>query len=232
MTRPVTGRDEALALLRAHLPVLRERFGVRDLRLFGSTARDEATAESDVDILVGSLDCEWSWGRSEAEVYLEALFGRKVDLVEQRHMRREYLPWVEAEAVDPLNPRPHMPNESRPKRWDVYIRDMLKYCREVTAFTAGMDYDAYLADERTLRAVSFNLLQIGELAGKAPPSVREAHPEIAWRETIGLRNRIAHAYYQIEPAKLWEIIQHHVPALAEQLEPLLAEAEAEAELED
>ncbi len=229
MSNQAISRDEALALLRAHLPVLRERFGVRDLRLFGSTARDEATAESDVDILVGSLDCEWSWGRSEAEVYLEALFGRKVDLVEQRHMRREYLPWVEAEAVDPLNPRPHMPDESRPKRWDVYVREMQQRCARVIGSTTGINYEEFLADEDRFDLVSFHLLQLGEQAGKIPRRVRDAHPEIAWRETIGLRHRIVHAYYQIEPEQLWEIIQAHVPALAQRLILLLAEAEAELE---
>ena len=45
-------RDEILALLRAHKPVLERRFGIVDLALFGSFARDSATASSDIDILV------------------------------------------------------------------------------------------------------------------------------------------------------------------------------------
>jgi len=40
-------RDEAIALTRAQLPELRQRFGVRQLAVFGSVARDEATAASD-----------------------------------------------------------------------------------------------------------------------------------------------------------------------------------------
>ncbi len=45
-------RDKVLQILRGHLSVLNERFGVRSLALFGSVARDEATAGSDVDVLV------------------------------------------------------------------------------------------------------------------------------------------------------------------------------------
>lgn len=45
-------RDEILAILRALLPELRERYGVRSLSLFGSAARDEMTETSDVDVLV------------------------------------------------------------------------------------------------------------------------------------------------------------------------------------
>lgn len=44
-------RDEVLQILRENQDVLNERFGVRSLALFGSVARDEATADSDVDLL-------------------------------------------------------------------------------------------------------------------------------------------------------------------------------------
>jgi predicted nucleotidyltransferase len=45
-------RDEAISTLRGYLPALRRDFGVRRLSLFGSTARDEAREDSDLDILV------------------------------------------------------------------------------------------------------------------------------------------------------------------------------------
>ena len=230
MSDPVIGRDEALALLREHLPVLRERYGVCELALFGSTARDAATADSDVDILVTfDRTPETSWGCYEAQSYLAEVFGRNVDMVERRLMRKEYLPWVEADAVDPLNPRPYMPDHSRPKRWDVYIEDMQKHCRQVLDFTTGMDYESYVSDAKTTAATSFSLSQIGEVAGKIPQDVRDSHPEIEWDRVIGLRHVIVHAYYEINFEKLWEVIREYVPELAKRLVPLLDEAQAEAE---
>ena len=44
-------RDDVLDILRTHKPTLAERFGVTELALFGSFARDEATERSDVDVL-------------------------------------------------------------------------------------------------------------------------------------------------------------------------------------
>lgn len=229
MVGPILGREAALSLLREHMPVLRERYGVAELSLFGSTARDEATAESDVDVLVRfDREPETSWGCYEAQSYLSDLFGRQVDMVERRLMRKEYMPWVEADAVDPLNPRPHTPDRSRPMRWDVYIQDMQKDCRQVLDFTAGMDYEAYLSDVKTTAATSFSLSQIGEAAGKIPGDVRDSHPEIDWNRMIGLRHVIVHAYYDIEFDKLWEIIRDHIPELSKRLVPLLAEAQEKA----
>ena len=93
------GRDEVLALLRAHKPVLEQRFGVVDLALFGSFARDGATAGSDIDILV-RFDGPADWRRYfGAQFYIEDLFGRSVDLVTDKALRTELRPRVEREAV-------------------------------------------------------------------------------------------------------------------------------------
>ena len=45
-------KQQALDLLKQHIGEVRERFGVKRLALFGSTARDEAAADSDLDVLV------------------------------------------------------------------------------------------------------------------------------------------------------------------------------------
>ncbi len=91
---------ETLALLRAHKRELVDRFGVAGLALFGSRARDEAGAASDVDILVrfeGPADSRRYFG---VQFYLEDLLGAPVDLVTDKALRSELRPYVEAEAVD------------------------------------------------------------------------------------------------------------------------------------
>ncbi|MCY4616704.1 MAG: nucleotidyltransferase family protein [Chloroflexi bacterium] len=93
------GKVEVLALLREHKLAMAERFGVVDLALFGSTARDEAGPDSDVDILVSfdrptDPDCYFG-----VQFYIEDLLGRPVDLVTDKALRAELRPYVEAEAV-------------------------------------------------------------------------------------------------------------------------------------
>ncbi len=93
-------RDEILVLLRAHKPVLEQRFGIADLALFGSFARDRASDESDVDILV-RFDEPPDWRRYfGAQFYLEDLLGRPVDLATDKTLRAELRPYVEREAVN------------------------------------------------------------------------------------------------------------------------------------
>ena len=92
-------RDEVLNALRAHKVTLARRFGVTELALFGSIVRDQASLESDVDILVsfqGNADWRRYFG---VQFYLEDLLGRPVDLVTEKALRPELRPSVEREAL-------------------------------------------------------------------------------------------------------------------------------------
>ena len=93
-------RDEVLALLRAHKPVLMERFGVTALALFGSFARDQASDGSDVDILVRFTGPATSRSYFGVQFYIEDLLGRRVDLVTDKALRPQFRPYVEREALD------------------------------------------------------------------------------------------------------------------------------------
>jgi predicted nucleotidyltransferase len=92
-------RTDVLKLLAQHKPELMRRFGVTDLALFGSTVREVAGEDSDVDILVafdGPATSERYFG---VQFYLEDLLGRPVDLVTDKALRSELRPYVEREAV-------------------------------------------------------------------------------------------------------------------------------------
>ena len=93
-------RDDVLDILRTHKPTLAERFGVTELALFGSFARDEATDESDVDILVRYDGPATSRSYFGVQFYIEDLLGRRVDLVTHKALRSEFRPYVEREAVN------------------------------------------------------------------------------------------------------------------------------------
>ncbi len=94
----MTKRD-ALSTIQPHLPVLRARFGVEDVALFGSVVRDEAGPRSDIDILV-------RFGRpATSERYfgvlfsLEDLLGCPIDLVTAKALRRELAARIREETV-------------------------------------------------------------------------------------------------------------------------------------
>ena len=93
-------RDEVLKVLRTHKATLSQRFGVTGLALFGSFARDGATVDSDVDIMVRFDKPATSDAYFGTQFYLEDLLGHSVDLVTDKALRAEIRPYVERELVN------------------------------------------------------------------------------------------------------------------------------------
>jgi len=92
-------RSQALKLLAQHKDELGHRFGIVSLALFGSTARDTAGLDSDVDILVSFNGPATSDRYFGVQFYLEDLLGCPVDLVTEKALRPELRPYIEREAV-------------------------------------------------------------------------------------------------------------------------------------
>jgi len=91
---------DALALLRQHEPVIKKRFGVAKIGIFGSYARGEERPESDVDVLVVFKKGEKTFYHyMDCKFYLEDLFGRNVDLVMREAIKKRLKKPILGEVV-------------------------------------------------------------------------------------------------------------------------------------
>ena len=81
--------------------------------------------------------------------------------------------------------------------------------------------DAFINDSLIYDATLRNIELIGEAATHVPDEVREAHPEIQWRQINGTRNQVAHAYLGLDNDVIWDIICTDIPDLLPALRNLL-----------
>jgi predicted nucleotidyltransferase len=93
-------RDDALQLLQTHKGEIVSRFGVKRLALFGSTARNEACEDSDVDLLVDFAGKATFRGYFDLKFHLEDLFGTEVDLVCDDAVRPRLRLRIERDAIN------------------------------------------------------------------------------------------------------------------------------------
>ena len=101
-----------------------------------------------------------------------------------------------------------------------YLRQMTEGARDAIAFTDGMDREAFLADLRTQRAVVMSLMIVGEAAARIVadhPTFAERRPDVPWRSMRGMRNRIAHGYFEVDLGVVWETVRTELPSLLERL---------------
>lgn len=102
-----------------------------------------------------------------------------------------------------------------------FLWDMLEAARSIQMLVGGLTFEGFQADRRTYRAVERELEIMGEAARGVSNPLRAAHPEIPWVGIIGQRNVLAHEYGRIRYDLLWETVARGLPALIDQLQPLL-----------
>ena len=90
-------------------------------------------------------------------------------------------------------------------------------------FLNGVSLDQFLADERTARAVSMTLINIGELVKNITPEMKDARREIPWRAVAGMRDVTAHRYQTLRKEDVFSTCMEDLPAFEKQIKALLSE---------
>jgi uncharacterized protein with HEPN domain len=99
----------------------------------------------------------------------------------------------------------------------VSLRQMLDHSREALALVQGRSRGD-LDRDRVVTLALCRLVEIlGEAANRTSDACRKRHPDIPWRQVIGLRNRLIHGYDSIDLDVLWQILTADLPSLATRL---------------
>lgn len=110
-----------------------------------------------------------------------------------------------------------------PREWRLRLEDILDAAGRAQRYVAGMDLATFVADDRTLDAVSRCFGIIGEAVTHVPKDVIAAHPEIPWAEMKAMRNIVVHEYFGVTNETLWKTAREDLPAIIEPLRKLLSE---------
>lgn len=105
--------------------------------------------------------------------------------------------------------------------WRERVQDVLDAIAEIEAFTKDMDFQSFLQDQRTVRAVEMNFIIIGEAAASIPDEIVEDHPDVPWHLMRGMRNRIVHAYFTVDEKIMWDTLTTDIPDLVVALRTML-----------
>ena len=97
---------------------------------------------------------------------------------------------------------------------------MLSAARDGVAFADELSYAEFTRDRRHQLAILKSVEIVGEAASRLSAETRESHPDVPWREVVGMRNRLVHAYFDIDLRIVWDTVHINLPVLIAQLEPL------------
>ena len=111
-------------------------------------------------------------------------------------------------------------------RDEAYLLDILNAARRSQEFISGLTWEDFENSRLHQDAVMRTLEIIGEAASKISQETRNAHPEIQWKDIIGMRNRLIHEYFRIDLEKVWDAVKNDIPDLIEKIEPIVPPEES------
>ena len=101
-----------------------------------------------------------------------------------------------------------------------HLWDMLQAARDAASIVSGVTREHFGGDRLRMLALERSMELIGEAARRVSDAFRRKHPQIPWKEMIGLRNILAHDYGRIDHDKLYATAVKEIPRLIAALEAL------------
>lgn len=113
-----------------------------------------------------------------------------------------------------------------PERDRVFIVQMVEAVSAALEFTEGQSRESFCGDRLVGFAVVRAIQLVGQAARNVSEEVQAAHPEIPWREMIGMRNVVVHDYADVDLGLVWKTVREDLPGLIDRLNALLGQGDA------
>jgi len=104
----------------------------------------------------------------------------------------------------------------------VRLRHMLEAARKAQEMAAGRCREDLDFDDQLSLALQRLIEILGEAAKKVTAATRDRAGEIPWKQIAGMRDRLIHAYFDVNLEILWDTVTEDLPPLVSALETLLS----------
>lgn len=112
-----------------------------------------------------------------------------------------------------------------PREWRLRLGDMVEAAERALGYVQGLTYEQFAADRRTVDAVGYAVVVIGEAASALKDAGPAFAPEIPWADIRGMRNRVTHEYFGVDVKVLWQTAREDLPSLLVALRSALARSD-------
>ena len=105
--------------------------------------------------------------------------------------------------------------------YKLFIKDIVDAIESIEEFVAGMSYEEFKNDDKTVSAVVRKLEIIGEATKNIPDEIKERYPNLPWNEMAKIRDKLIHGYFSVDFEIVWKVIKEELPLLKPEIEKIL-----------
>jgi uncharacterized protein with HEPN domain len=95
----------------------------------------------------------------------------------------------------------------------IYLQDIIDAMLAIEKFVGGLGFNEFKNDDMISSAVIRKFEIIGEATKQIPEDIRNAYPDVQWKEMAGMRDRLIHFYFGVKYELVWHTIKDVIPLL-------------------
>jgi len=103
----------------------------------------------------------------------------------------------------------------------IYLKDINNAIDSINKFIQGMNFEQFKNDDKTSSAVIRKFEIIGEATKNLPDLIKEKYPQIPWKDIAGMRDKLIHAYSEVDLNLVWKTILKRLPELTSFIDDIL-----------
>ncbi|MCD6512089.1 MAG: DUF86 domain-containing protein [Thermoplasmata archaeon] len=107
--------------------------------------------------------------------------------------------------------------------YKLFIKDIVDAIESIEEFVAGMNFEEFKNDDKTVSAVVRKLEIVGEATKNIPDETKEKYPNLPWKEMAKIRDKLIHGYFVVDFEIVWKVIKEELPSLKPEIEKILQE---------
>lgn len=106
-------------------------------------------------------------------------------------------------------------------REELYLQDIIEAANSIESFLQNIEKSQFSSSDLLQSAVFHKFTIIGEAAAKISSELKNRYPQIQWKEIIGLRNIVVHAYFSVDRDIIWETAATRTTVLRQEIREIL-----------
>ena len=92
-----------------------------------------------------------------------------------------------------------------------YIQDMIEAINDIESFVAGLSFEQFMNDKKTVNAVIRSFEVMGEAAKNLPEAIVSQTKAVPWKKIAGMRDKLIHEYFGVDLETVWQTIKEDLP---------------------
>lgn len=109
----------------------------------------------------------------------------------------------------------------------LYLKDIIDNMEHAENFLVHVTFEEFSRDVKTSYAVVRCIEIIGEASKNISASIRRKYPEIPWKKMAGMRDKVIHLYFGVQPEKVWLVVKNDIPKIKPLITKVLQDMQSE-----